>query len=85
MENVYIGRQFGDDLNAVNPNSNGQLGAIPSQTYWNATANYRVEKWRTTFFVTGKNLLDRIYIVDRTRGLLPSGPRLVQTGIKVSF
>ena len=85
LENVYIGRQFGDDLNAVNPNSNGQLGAIPSQTYWNATANYRVEKWRTTFFVTGKNLLDRIYIVDRTRGLLPSGPRLVQTGIKVSF
>ncbi len=85
VENVYIGRQFGDDLNAVNPNSNGQLGAIPSQTYWNATANYRVEKWRTTFFVTGKNLLDRIYIVDRTRGLLPSGPRLVQTGIKVSF
>ena len=85
VENVYIGRQFGDDLNAVNPNANGQLGAIPSQTYWNATANYRVEKWRTTFFITGKNLLDRTYIVDRTRGLLPSGPRLVQTGIKVSF
>lgn len=85
VENVYIGRQFGDDLNAVDPNSNGQLGAIPSQTYWNATANYHVERWRTTFFVTGKNLLDRIYIVDRTRGLLPSSPRLVQTGIKVSF
>ena len=33
----------------------------------------------------GKNLLDRTFIVDRTRGLLPSGPRLLQTGIKVSF
>lgn len=85
VENVYIGRQFGDDLNAVNPSSNGQIGAIPAQTYWNATANYRVEKWKTTFFVTGKNLLDRTYIVDRTRGLLPSGPRLAQAGVKVSF
>lgn len=85
LENVYIGRQFGDDLNAAIPTANAQLGAISSQTYWNATANYRVEKWHTTFFVTAKNIFDRTFIVDRSRGILPSGPRLLQTGLKISF
>jgi len=85
VENVFIGRQFGDDLNAINPPPNAQLGAVPAQTYWNATANYKVESWKTTFFVTAKNILDRTFIVDRSRGILPSQPRLMQTGIKVSF
>lgn len=85
IENVYLGRQFGDDLNAVNPTANGQIGALASQTYWNATANYKVEKWRTTFFVTAKNIFDRTFIVDRARGLLPSQPRLLQGGVKFNF
>lgn len=85
IENMYIGRQFGDDLSAVNPTPNGQLGAIPAQTYWNATANYRVEAWKSTFFVTVKNLFDRTFIVDRSRGILPSQGRLVQAGVKVAF
>ncbi len=85
IENVFIGRQFGDDLNAVDPSANGQLGALPAQTYWNATANYKVEKWRTTFFVTAKNIFDRTFAVDRSRGLLPSQSRLLQTGIKLTF
>jgi len=85
VENVFVGRQFGDDLNAVDPTANGQIGAIPAQTYWNATANYKVEKWRSTFFVTAKNLLDRTFIVDRSRGILPSQPRLIQAGVKVTF
>ena len=38
--------------------ANGQIGSIPAQTYWNATANYRVEKLKTTFFVTAKNIFD---------------------------
>jgi len=32
-----------------------------------------------------KNLLDETYIVDRTRGILPGAPRLVQAGFKVNF
>lgn len=85
VENVFVGRQFGDDLNAVNPSANAQLGAIPAQTYWNATANYKIEKWRTTVFITAKNIFDRTFIVDRSRGILPSQGRLVQTGVKISF
>lgn len=85
VENVFIGRQFGDDLNAATPTANGQIGPIPPQTYWNATANYRVERWKTTFFVTAKNIFDRTFIVDRARGILPSMPRLIHGGIKIRF
>lgn len=85
IEAVYTGRQFGDDLNTVDPTPNGQRGAIGSQTYFNATANYSVESWKTTFFVTAKNIFDRLSIVDRTRGILPSTPRLIQAGVKLNF
>ena len=85
IEGVYVGRQFGDDLNTVNPTSNGQRGAIPSYMVWNSTFNYKAEALRSTFFVTVKNLFDRTYIVDRSRGILPSSPRLVQAGVKFFF
>lgn len=85
VEGVFTGGQFGDDLNTVNATPDGQRGAIPNNFIWNATVNYPVEQWRTTFFVTAKNIGDRLYIVDRTRGLLPGMPRLIQAGIRFSF
>jgi Fe(3+) dicitrate transport protein len=85
IENNFTSRQFADDLNTVNPTANGQRGVIPAQTYFNATANYRVEKWKTTFFITAKNIFDRTFIVDRSRGILPSSPRLLQAGFKWKF
>ncbi len=92
MEVVRIGEQFGDDLNLrpgspVNPTifNNGQLGLLPAYTILNATANYRVEQWRSTFFITAKNLANDVFIVDRVRGILPGTPRLVQAGVKFNF
>lgn len=84
-ENVFIGRQFSDDLNSVDPVPNGQRGAIGPQNYWNATVNYSVERWRTTFFVTGKNLSDRTFVVDRSRGLIPSNGRSIHAGLSIKF
>lgn len=86
LETVYVGSQFGDDLNSVNPISgNGQTGMIPSYTIWNGTVNYSVEKWRTTFFITAKNLFDRLYITDRARGILPGPPRALHAGLRFNF
>lgn len=85
VEAVYVGSQFADDLNSVNPTPNGQQGLVPSFVVWNATANYRVERLRTTFFVTVKNVFDRLYIADRSRGIIPGQPRLVQSGLKFNF
>ena len=85
VENNRIGSQFSDDLNSTIPSANGQRGTIQAQTFWNATANYRIEKWKTTFFVTAKNIFDKTFIVDRSRGILPSSPRLLQGGFKLNF
>jgi Fe(3+) dicitrate transport protein len=86
IEAVYVGSQFADDLNAINPiNASGQTGLIPSYTIWNATVNYNVEKLRSTFFVTTKNLFDRLYIADRARGILPGPQRSIQAGMKLRF
>ena len=86
IEAVYVGSQFSEDLNRIDPfTANGQTGLIPSYTIWNATANYKLEKLRTTFFVTAKNLLDRTYIADRSRGLLPGPPRGLHAGFKFNF
>lgn len=85
MEAVYVSRQFSDDLNTVAPTANGQRGLIPSYTVWNSTVNYHVESLRSTFFVTVKNVFDRTYIVDRSRGILASPPRMIQTGLKFRF
>jgi Fe(3+) dicitrate transport protein len=85
LEANYVGRQFADDLNTLAPSADGQRGLIPRYTFWNATVNYNVESWHTTFFFTVKNLFDDTFIVDRARGVLPGSPRLLQTGLKFRF
>jgi Fe(3+) dicitrate transport protein len=83
LEGAYTSDQFADDLNTLAPTPDGQRGLIDASTVWNAAVNYTMG--RTTLFCTVKNLFDRLYIVDRTRGILPGGPRLVQAGVRVGF
>jgi Fe(3+) dicitrate transport protein len=85
VEAVHVSEQFGDDLNTVAPTADGQRGLIPAHTFWNATLNVDVASMRSTFFVSIKNALDELYIVDRTRGILPGMPRTVQVGIKFKY
>lgn len=85
LEMVHTGRQFGDDLNTVNPTADGQRGALPGNVIWNATLNVPFEAKRTTAFFTVKNLFDRLALVDRVRGMLPASPRLVQAGLRFDF
>jgi len=80
LEAVHIGSQFADDLNTVAPTADGQRGRIDASMIFNATVNVEVPRLNSTFFVTIKNVLDRSYIVDRTRGILPGSPRLIQMG-----
>jgi Fe(3+) dicitrate transport protein len=83
LEAVHTGEQFTDDLNTVAPTADGQRGLIDASVVWNAAVNYVVG--RSTLFFTVKNLLDELYIVDRSRGILPSSPRLVHAGVRVGF
>ena len=83
VEAVRTSDQFGDDLNTVTSTPDGQRGLLPGYTMWNTAANYSVRR-ATVFFVV-KNLLDDLFIVDRSRGILPGAPRLMQAGIKFKF
>ncbi len=80
LEVVYTGRQHSDPANTSVLVADGQQGPISGFTVFNAAASWRFP-FGTAVFGTVKNLFDRTYVVDRTRGLLPGGPRLVQAGV----
>jgi len=84
LEAQYVGSQYSDFANTVAPTADGQKGEIAAYTVWNASLNYRFDK-ALSAFVTGKNLLDKTYVVDRTRGILVGMPRLIQIGVKYAF
>ena len=84
LEAQHVGKQFTDFANTVAPSADGQRGEMPAFTVWNTTVNYTMNK-ATTAFLSAKNLFDKTYISDRSRGIVPGMPRLVQVGIKHSF
>lgn len=80
LEGVYSSKQYGDPVNTSVLVADGQQGPIAGFTIFNAAASWRFP-FGTTVFGTVKNLFDRTYVVDRTRGLIPGTPRLVQAGV----
>jgi Fe(3+) dicitrate transport protein len=66
-------------------NGNGQIGKIADYVVVNFATTYHVKAIHTDFFAQLKNMFDEDYVVDRTRGILPGAPRLVQAGFKVAF
>jgi len=85
VESQCISDMFGDDRNTHNPTPNGQRGIIRGWCVVNASANQYVKAIDTTLFLTGKNLFDQQFMVDRTRGIYPGLPLLVQGGAKWTF
>ena len=95
VEAVYVGEQFSDFANIDNAagsglltsdqQRSGQYGVIDSYTVFNAAINYRIKQYSTTVFLAVKNIADDVYIVDRTRGILPGMPRLIQAGLRYDF
>lgn len=85
VEAVHLGRQFADDLNTVDPTPDGQRGLLPGNTLWNVACDYRLRHAPLTLFATVKNVGDATVIVDRSRGVLPGMPRVVQVGARLAF
>ena len=87
LEAVQVSEQFSDFANTQTAavNGNGQFGKIDAYTIWNATLNYQLQPQKTTLFLTVKNLADKTYITDRTRGIQVGSPRLIQAGLKYAF
>ena len=85
LEGVYTSASFTDDLNSVTIVANGQRGEMPGYAVWNLTANYDLPLCDCTVFATAKNLGDKLYVADMSRGLIPGMPRLVQAGFELRF
>jgi len=85
LETQCISDMFGDDRNTHNPTPNGLRGIVRGWCVLNAAANQYVKPINTTFYVTGKNLLDHLYMVDRSRGIYPGLPLMVQAGARWTF
>lgn len=87
LEAVYTAEQFSDFANTTvaAPNGNGQAGIIKPTLIFNAAATAPLGRWGATVFVTAKNLFDRDYIADRTRGIRVGMPLLVQAGVEIAF
>lgn len=85
IEAQHIGRQFADFANVEAPTGNGQFGAIGGSTVLNATVNWAPEALPVGLFLSIKNLTDRVYVSDRTRGLLFGLERHLQLGIEYGY
>ena len=82
---MYVDEMFTDDLNTVVPVANGQRGLIPDYTLYNLSVNFRMPGSDWTAFVAGKNLTDKVYVVDMSRGLIPGMQRTWQAGLEFEF
>ncbi len=87
LEAVHVGSQFSDFANTrVAPlGGDGLRGVIKPYLVFNLAATYPLPGMPATLFVTVKNLFDRDYIVDRTRGIRVGAPLLVQGGVNLRF
>lgn len=85
IEAVHVSKQYADFAETVAVNATGQNGEIASYTIYNAAINYKMPKYKTTVFLAGKNIFDKEYIVDRTRGILTGMPALIQIGARYAF
>jgi Fe(3+) dicitrate transport protein len=85
IEAVYVGKQYADFAETRAVDATGQNGEISSYTIYNAAINYKMPQHNTTLFLVGKNIFDREYVVDRTRGILLGMPALVQVGARYDF
>lgn len=85
IEAQYTDRMFTDDLNTVAVTANGQRGLIEDVLIWNATVNADIRGTPLSVFITGRNLGDELYVVDRSRGILPGNRRSFQFGVTYTF
>ncbi len=84
LELFYSGSAFTDDLNTVAVSANGQRGRIGGHGILNATVAQAIGD-ALTVYGSAKNLTDKVYVADMSRGLIPGAPRQLQLGFEYRF
>lgn len=82
----FIGKQFSDELNTIEPSADGRIGIIPAYKVFDAMVFYRIQKWNSRFNLSIKNLTDERYIASRRpQGIRVGIPRLITVGYQFTF
>ncbi len=84
IELFYSGAAYTDDLNTVATTANGQRGRIGGYGVLNATLNHVLTD-QLTAYASVKNLNEKLYVADMSRGLIPGTPRQLQFGFEYRF
>jgi Fe(3+) dicitrate transport protein len=83
---TYRGAFFTDEDNTpFGGDLEGEDGEVPSVWLLSARANLQIGNSGASIFVSGDNLLDKLYISDREDGLKPGQGRTIWTGFKYKF
>ncbi|WP_304517282.1 TonB-dependent receptor [Cecembia rubra] len=82
----FVGSQFGDELNTIQPSVDGRIGIIPSYKVFDAVISYQIKNWNSKFNLSVKNLTDERYIASRRpQGIRVGIPRLITVGYQFTF
>ena len=82
----WVSSQFADKENTVFPSADGLVGEVPGYVTLDARVAYALRRTGTTFYVSGRNLTDQVYIASRApQGIQPAGFRQVFAGVEWTF
>lgn len=83
---LFIGSQFTNELNTVNPSADGRTGKLDSYRVFDANIFYQIPKINAVINLSAKNITDERYIVSRRpQGIKVGLPRFITAGIDISF
>jgi Fe(3+) dicitrate transport protein len=85
VERFAVTEQFGDAANTRVTVADGQQGPLSGYAIWNASVSHRITPTGTRLFLSVRNATDRLYVADRTRGMVPGAPRAIHLGLRQEF
>jgi Fe(3+) dicitrate transport protein len=85
VELVGQSSMFADDVNLIPVTPDGQRGRIGGWAQLNAAISYGPPEGNWEVFATARNLFDRLYIIDRARGVLPGQPFTIMGGVTLRY
>jgi Fe(3+) dicitrate transport protein len=79
----FVSSQFTDKENTPASSVDGLIGEMPSYVTLDARVGYTLRPTGLTFYVSGRNLTDQVYISNRApQGIQPAGFRQVFVGLE---
>jgi Fe(3+) dicitrate transport protein len=82
----YVDRQFADDINSIEPDITGRVGALDGYHRLDANIRYTNALTGLTATLSVKDLLDRPFIISRRpEGIFASGFRQITFGLRWDY